>query len=105
MPLYGYRCDCGHQFDEHHTMAQATSLQSCPSCGALAMRTYGFYKDKEFQSFFDDQYKCEIRSAKQERKLMKKHGHINTRDTGFFDKYKSASKWAKKTGSTKGWTG
>lgn len=42
MPLYGQVCKtCGHQFDDHRSMAQCENQPPCPKCGHASERDYG----------------------------------------------------------------
>ena len=43
MPLYRYRCDCGHEFEKLCIMDRGKSQQyvTCPVCGDLPERLIG----------------------------------------------------------------
>lgn len=82
MPIYEYQCGtCKTSMDVHKTMANVSREEACPSgCGQMG-RIYSFGRTKEFETFYDEQYKCTISSARQEARLMRAHGHIDARDT------------------------
>lgn len=41
MPVYTYRCKCGHHFEKLMPMSRAGEDQPCPECGAQAPRGVG----------------------------------------------------------------
>lgn len=91
MPNYGYKCtSCSHYFERFKPMAESGSDDECPVCANKSSRVYEFHQKPDFQEYYDEQYNTNIRSQKQEEKLMKKHGHIYTADT------KSHKKWETK---------
>ncbi len=104
MPMYSYHCnECKESFEGAYPMSEAAHSQACPKCRKLAQRTYEFQTQSEYVAFYDEQYKCMISSRGQEKKLMKKHGHINIGDTDAPKKFKDARKWMKNHGDMKGW--
>lgn len=41
MPTYSYKCtECGHAFDIHQALSEAT-LSACPSCGGKLRKLFG----------------------------------------------------------------
>lgn len=66
-------------------MSEAGKPERCKSCGNPADRVYSFTQPKEFFAYDDAQYKCNISSGRQERKLMKAHKHVYTAETPFYN--------------------
>ena len=46
MPLYDYRCENGHQFEEFAKMAECQSPQPCRECGMMAERIYVAFAER-----------------------------------------------------------
>jgi hypothetical protein len=49
-----------------------------------------------FKAFYDPTYGCVISSSRQEKRLMKEHGHIDARDTHMRSKYEHQIKEARR---------
>ena len=77
-------------------MQEAGNPYICPDCQSVCERIYSFQRTKEFMAYQDAQYGCEITSAKQEKRLMKKHGHVYTRETPAYDKFREQRRLARK---------
>ena len=77
-------------------MAECSKIEICPDCDNPTVRLYGYVKAKEFQPYYDEKYKCEITTAGQEAKLMKKHGDISGYDTPTYQKFKEQRRHAHK---------
>ena len=100
MPLYDFSCGTCNGGKKVHTifrpMSQAGDSYSCPDCGATCERIYSFQRQKEFFEYYDEQYKTTISSGKQEKSLMKQHGHIYAQETPAYEKFKHQRNLAKK---------
>ena len=82
-PMYSNECSSCHTIkDFFRPIVDASKVENC-DCGGWMPRIYSFQRKKEFASYYDDQYKCEVTSRSHESKLMKKHGHIDASDTKF----------------------
>jgi hypothetical protein len=100
---YEYKCSdeaCtsfGKIVDVSKPMQESSRREYCPTCLKEMDRVYSSARTPEFWSFWDEQYGCEISSRKQEERLMRKHGHIYTRDSKWIrdPKYKQLSDKAK----------
>ncbi len=102
-PVYEFQCprckdDEGREKNiaVFRPMARAGEPEHCPDCGSVAERVYAFSRPKEFVSFFDEQFGTVISSARQEQKLMRKHGKVFTADTPAYKKFKDKIKRAHK---------
>lgn len=100
MPLYeftGCKCKRGKKVHEIvRPMSQAGDPFVCPNCSTTCERVYSFNKPKEFFAYDDAQYGTQITSEKQERRLMKKHRHVYTRETPAYEKFRSQRKLAQR---------
>lgn len=97
MPLYEHKCEpCRKVHLFHRPMSQAGNEEVCPDCSTKTTRIYSFTRKKEFFGYFDEQYKTYISSETQERREMKKHGHVYTRETPAYDKFKTQRRLARK---------
>lgn len=84
--VYPYVCDnesCSERDKEQcivksHT--DASRSENCPACHGELRRLYISTRSDQFQEFYDPQYKTWISSARQEKALMKQHGHIEMHD-------------------------
>lgn len=101
--LYDFRCpkctvkrgrEAVHEVVRHHT--QAGEIFLCPDCYATCERLYTIGTKKEFFSYQDEQYGCEITSGKQEKRLMKSHGHVDARETPQYEKFRSQRNTARR---------
>lgn len=89
MPLYEHICnDCKRIHDFFRPLSQSSAEERCPTCDGETSRVYSYSTPKEFTPYYDQKFKCEIRTDGQERKQMKKHKQVYTRDalSGFRDK-------------------
>ena len=81
MPLYEHRCEsCKRIHDFFRPVSQAATEERCPICDGETSRVYSYSTPKEFTPYYDQKFKCEIRTDGQERKQMKKHKQVYTRD-------------------------
>ena len=98
--VYEYRCEaCAskglrYEFDIWKPIKDSSRSETCPDCGATLERVFRLANALTFQSFYDQTYNTEITSARQEKSLMKKHGHINGSEV-FGKKYEAQVKHAK----------
>lgn len=97
MPLYEFKCnDCNQTDVFHRPMKEAADPHKCTKCNKDMDRVYSQQRAKEFFSYYDEQYKCEIHSKAQEKRLMKKNGHVDARETPSRKKYEAQIKEARK---------
>ena len=103
MPIYQHECpNCkdsqGREkiHDFFRPMSQAGDIEVCPDCKSETKRIYSFSREKEFFSYEDEQYKTNISSKSEEKRLMKMHGHVDTRETPFYEKWKHHTKIARR---------
>ena len=85
--IYEYQCtrckdDEGNpqRLDIIKPVKDCSKPEQCAVCKSTLQRIYSFERTPEFVEFYDDQYKTNISSARQEAKLMKAHGHIHAQD-------------------------
>lgn len=89
--MYEHRCDdCDKAFIFQRTVDECSKAEKCPVCNKKTVRLYSMYKSPEFPTYFDETYGCEIRNATQEKKIMKKHGHILARDVPKSSQFKES---------------
>lgn len=93
MPIYQHECgQCKDAqgnpkiLEFHRPMSRASDLERCPDCQSETQRVYSFNREKEFFAYQDEQYKCEISSKRQEKAIMKQHGHVDFRETAAYGK-------------------
>ena len=67
-------------------MSLSGAIEKCPDCQSETTRVYSFSRQKEFFEYQDEQYQCSIVSRRQEKALMKKHGHVDFRETAAYGK-------------------
>lgn len=100
MPLYPYECpSCAekglrHEFDIWKPFKDSSRSEKCPVCNSTLERVFRLANALTFQPFFDPTYNREITSARQEKRLMREHGHINGSEV-FGKKYEGQVKHAR----------
>ena len=84
MPLYEYACDdCKDPAGEPRRVeifkpfSDASRRESCALCGRPLRRIYSLQAPPNFNAYYEPLYKTTITSASQERKLMRRHGHVD----------------------------
>ena len=98
--IYAYSCETckqkglRYEFDIWKSIKDSSRPETCPSCGTNLERVFQLASALTFQPFYDQTYKTEITSGRQERKLMKEHGHINGSEA-FGHKYSGEIKHAR----------
>lgn len=87
MPVYPYDCDIckdsqgnPKRVDVFKSMENASSRERCSGCCGSLRRVYSNYQTKVFKPFFDPTYGVEVTSERQDRALMRKHGHVESHD-------------------------
>ena len=101
MPLYPYNCenqnctDYGREVCFFKPVKDSSGIEKCPNCNEVMARTFSIYTPKEFQGYYDEQYKTQVSSRSQEKRLMKQNGHIFSRDAfgSKYDRQKKEAKW------------
>lgn len=99
MPIYQHDCQkCNKTHDFFRPVSQAANEERCPNCNGKTSRVYSFATEKEFTPYYDQKFGCEVLSSGTERKLMKKHKQVYTRDalSAFRDKDMIKAKLDKK---------
>ena len=92
-PLYDHFCDsCEKGLVFFRPVEECGKSENCTDCGKKTKRIYSFNVQKEFTPFFDEQYGTVISSRRQEERLMRKHGHVYTKDTPQAKKFKQEIK-------------
>ena len=87
MPVYSHLCETCHKtHDFYRPMSRASDIERCPDCKSETSRIYSFGKEKEFFEYEDAEYGASIHSKRQERQLMKAHGHVDFRETPAYSK-------------------
>jgi len=99
MPVYEHGCShCKETYLFHRPLSRAGDEERCPHCHAKTSRIYSVNLKKEFFAYDDAQYGCTISSEKEERRVMKQHGHTYFDETPTYNnpRWKSVRRLAKK---------
>lgn len=93
--IYEFICPvCKQVVSVSRPISRCSETEICTKCNTSMDRIYNFQRKREFQPYYDEQYRCEISSYGQEKRLMKQHGHIYAHDL-LSRKYEAQSKHAK----------
>ena len=76
MPLYDYKCTCGHTAEHYARIDEDTML--CPDCGGIMVRQfhsrYGINMGVGAYGYFDENLNCYIGTNAQKRRIMREQG-------------------------------